>query len=57
MSEILRDARLKDEECTIFFSNFWSETSLGWFGGEWNGNVMLAIKYTHCSLPESNGTI
>ncbi len=23
--------------------NFWSETSLGWFGGEWNGNVKLAV--------------
>ncbi len=26
-----------------FVRKFWSETSLGWFGGEWNGNVILAI--------------
>ncbi len=36
---------------------FWNETSLGWFGGEWNGNVALTIMFTQRSLPESNGTI
>ncbi len=36
---------------------FWSETSLGWFGGEWNGNITLAITLTQRSLLESNGTI
>ncbi len=35
---------------------FWSETSLGWFGGEWNGNVTLAITLTQGSLPQSNST-
>ncbi len=39
------------------FLIFLSETSLGWFGGEWNGNVTLAIMLTQRSLPESNGTI
>ncbi len=36
---------------------FWSETSLGWFGGERNGNVKLAIALTQRSLPESNSII
>ncbi len=37
--------------------SFWSETSLSWFGGEWNGYVMLAITLTQHSLPKSNGTV
>ncbi len=28
---------------TRFFLFFWSETSLGWFGGQWNGNITLAV--------------
>ncbi len=34
--------------------SFWSEVSSGWFGGEWNGNVTLAIMLTQRSIPESN---
>ncbi len=31
---------------------FWSETSLRWFGGKWNGNITLAITLTQRSLPK-----
>ncbi len=36
---------------------FWSETSLGWFGVEWNENVTLVVTLTRYSLPESNGAV
>ncbi len=39
---------------TLFF---WSETFLGWFSGERNGNITLAVTLTPRSLPKSNGTI
>ncbi len=42
---------------TFFFFFFLSETSLGSFAGEWNGNVTSAITLTQRSLLKDNGTI
>ncbi len=41
----------------INFTIFRSETSLGWFVGEWNGYVTLAGTLTQRSLPKSNDTL
>ncbi len=35
----------------LIFFDFWNETSLGWFAGEWNGNVKVNPHYA--TLPNA----